>query len=562
MLMILSISQTSRSVHHNRDRIGGGMKTYRVKQIAVFAILCLVISWIDARETPSNDEKKQKLLRLMANSVATNLTTEVSTNGVENSLILNPWTPAEVFFEVTHARMPLTIFIDLVCHATVQWRVSLLELSEMENVWRSVEISQPHGHTGPKAFLHVKNSNSDGVSVALATYEAKESQVFSLDAAPKGFYKIDMRSTTGFLQVVKVSVLVGGKLELHIPSLPLDNQVSIAQITKDYFNFYWQPVDINDSTRKDETRYCVAINTEKNLNHLCELHAMLRRSPRSVITFKCFGGPNKFRLRRKLNPGQFYYVNLFAVSQYSNRSRSYRGLYLPRARHLRMKRLDLESTFNLRINKKSSYHVMYFDLTAPGTIRLTFVACQGPVSVVIATNARVLKKLAFGSIKTHLLKSATVGRYFVTVTKKFIGNLDLRVHLSKGRRRGPFPRLPKGISVKEWPMLRTCKSVTIAWIAGNGKQQFCLYIGRENFKASKQLQNVCFKPGNVAGNRMVTCLDKRIRKGKNAVFWRTIKDLRPCSEYVLYIQVKRRRSDDTLIYRPLKVRTLCTECNF
>ena len=527
--------------------------------IACVAVLVLLLARTEARKMLSIDEKKHKLVRLLANSVAMNLTTEVKTNGVENIVVLSPWTPAEVFFEVSHAKVPLTIFIDLACHATLQWRVSLLELSDMQNVWRSVEISKPQGQAGPKAFLHVKNSHSNGVSVALATYETRDSQMFTLHAAPQGFYKIDMRSSTPFLQVVKFSVLVGGTLDLHIPSLPSDNQVSISQISSDSFNFYWRPVDTNESSRKDDISYCIVINSKKYVNHLCEVHDLQRSS---VLTFSCFGGPNKFRLRRNLNPAKFYYVNLFAVNQYSNRSRAYRGLYLPRARHSRMTRLDLDSTLNLRINKKSSYHVVYFDVSTPSTLRLTFVACQGPVSIFVAKNGKVLRKLGVGRMKTHLLKSAVAGRYLVTVTKKFTGNLHLRVHLSSGRRWGPFPRLPKGITVKEWPMLRTCKSVTIAWIAGHGKQQFCLFIGRESVRASKQLQNVCFKPGTLPGNRMVICLDKRIRKGDNTVFWRTIKGLQPCSEYIFYIQVKRRRSDDTLLYKPLKVRTLCTNCHF
>ena len=537
------------------------MESYKIKYfIACFAALFLLIARAEARKLLSVDEKKQKLVRLLANSVAMNLTTEVKTNGVENILVLNPWTPAEVFFEVTHAKMPLTIFIDLACHATLHWRVSLLELSDIENVWRSVEISKPQGQAGPKAFLHVRNSHSNGLSVALATYETEDSQIFTLHTAPKGFYRIDMRSSTRFSQVVKVSVLVGGTLDLHIPSLPSDNQVSLAQISNDYFNFYWQPVDINDSARKDEIRYCVAINSNKYVNHLCEMQDMLRRSPHSVKAFSCFGGPNWYQLRGNLNPAKFYFVNLFAVNQYSNRSRSYRGLFMPRARHSRMTRLGLDSSLNLRINKKSSYHVIYFDVKTSGTLRITFVACQGPVSVFVAKNGKVLKQLEFGSMKSYLLKSAEVGRYFVTVTKKFTANLHLRVHLSGGKRWGPFPRIPKGISVKEWPMLRTCKSVTIAWIAGHGKQQFCLFVGRESLKATKHLQNVCLKPGTLPGNRMVICLDKRIRKGENAVFWRTIKGLQPCSEYIFYIQVKRRRSDDTLIYKPLKVRTLCRKC--
>ena len=540
------------------------MESFKYLRLAALVIaFALILARAGAGKAMSDVEKKEHLVRLLANSVAMNFSTEVKTNGGENLVALNPWASAEVFFEVTHSMSPLTIFIDLTCYAKLQWTVSLMELADIENVWKTVEIDKPQGQTGPKVFLHVRNSYSNRISVALATYETSDSQVFELHSAPKGFYKIDMRSTAAVAQVVKVSVLVGGKLDLHIPVLPSDNQVSIAQITSDSFNLYWKPVEINDSTKDDEIRYCVAINIKKDTNHLCEIYDLMRRSPRSVVAFSCFGGPYKFHLGRTLNPSYALYVNLFAVNQFSNRSRHYRGLTLPKATHLKMTYLEIGSNVNLKINKKSVYHVVYFDVKNPGTLRLTYVACEGPVSVVIAKEGKVLKKFDFGRMKTHLIKFAHPGRYYVTITKKFPGSLRIRMHLSKGKRWGPYARLPKGISVKEWPMLRTCNSVTIAWIAGRGKQQFCLFIGRDSAKAFKQLQNVCFKPASDPGIRLVTCMEKRVRKGDNAVFPRTIKGLQPCTEYIFYIQVKRRRAHDTLLYKPLKVRTRCNNgCHF
>lgn len=509
----------------------------------------------------SQAKKKQRIVRLLANSVGTNLSTEIKTNGVENVLTLDPWATAEAFFEVEHSQSFLTVFIDLSCFAALQWKVSLLELGDVERMWRTVEIDKPHGQTGPKAFLQVRNYHANGLSVALATYETKDSQVFTLESAPKGFYKIDMRSTSKQKQVVKMSVQVGRKLNPNFPLLPADNQLTTAQIANELFNFYWQPVELNGSTRREEIQYCFLINTDQYLNHLCEVGNVLRRSPHSVIDFSCFGGPHKYHLRHALSPDQKYYVNLFAVNLASNRSRPYRGLTLPKARNSLMSRLTLDLSLNLKINKKTSYHVIYFDVKKSGVIRLTYVACEGPVSVFVAKDGKVFRRFGLGNIKTHVLKTATIGRYFVTVTKKFIGSLQLRVHLSSGKRWGPFPRLPKGISVKEWPMLRTCNSITVAWIAGHGRQQFCLFIGRESARAVKQLRNMCYKPASDPGIRLITCLDKRIRKSENTVFWRTIKGLQECTDYIFYIQVKRRRADDTLLYKPLKVRTRCNRCN-
>lgn len=533
-----------------------------VKSLTFLTVLFLLLMRIGARDVRSIEGQRQKLIRLLANSVATNLTTEIKTDGVANVLTLDQWGSAEVFFQVVNSKASLTAFIDVSCNAVLQWKVSLHELGDMELLWRPVEIDKPDDEYGPKVFLHVKKSHLNGHSIALATYETRDSQVFQLKEAPRGLYKIDMRSMSSFKQVVELSVLGGDKLDLHIPLLPTDNQVSVAQITSDYFNFYWQPVEMNESEKGEQTEYCIAVNSHRNLDQLCEVEDMLRRSPHWVVVFSCFGGPNVYHMRQPLNPNQVHYVNLFAVSRLSNRSRPYRGLTIPKAKTSLFTRLEEETTLNLKINKGSVYHVIYFDLHTPGTIRLSYVACDGPISVYVAKEGNVLRKLGFRSMKTHLLRSASVGRYYVTVTKRFHGELQIRVHVAHGKRWGPFPRLPKGIAVKEWPMLRTCESITIAWITGHGKQQFCLFIGQENAKAFKKLHNVCFKPANDPGMLLVTCLDKKIRRGENTVFWRTIKGLEPCMEYVFYIQVKRRRADDTLLYKPLKVRTRCDSCNY
>ena len=517
-----------------------------------------------AAQRPSMDEKKQRLIQLIGNSVAMNLSSKVKTNGVASSVSLPPWAVNEVFFEMHENRSSLAIFIDLMCFASLQWTVSYLDYSDiMQNKWKRVEIDMPRDKKGPKTFLHVKNFASNNVAVALAVYETKHSQLFTLHEAPKGFYKIAMQSTTSLTQVVGVSVLVGGSLELGMPQLPPDKKLSVAHFANGYVNLYWEPAKMMERDSKNTIAnidYCVSVNTRRNFDRLCQAQDLMKKNPSDMIIFFCVRGQNQFNPRKHLSSDVNYHVNVFAVNPHSNRSRAYAGLTLPKHRSSLTSRLRQDSTLNLKIDPKTGYRVVQFEVARQGTIRLTVIACEGPVTVAITNESRVLKKYQVYGVKTNTIKAATVGTYFVTLNKKIDGELNLRIHLSSSKRWGPFPRLPKGKGVKEWPMLRTCTSVTIAWLAAKGKQQFCLYIGRYSTKIYKKLGNVCFKPMSDSGVRRIICIHKRIRKNHKAIFTRTIKGLRPCTSYVLYIQVKRRRSTDTLIYRPLTLRTRCKRC--
>ena len=525
-------------------------------------ILALIAIHAHTEKLLSKRETKQRLVQLIGNSVAINLTTELKTNGAVNFIDIQPWKVVEVFFEVRQQGLPITIYVDPMCFASLQWKVSFLEIGNLGNVWKRVEINTKQKRKGPKSFLRVRNSHGNSMSVALATYDTKDSQHFVLHSAPSGFYKIEMHSFMKEMQVVKVSVLAGSIMDVQVPFLPPDNQISFAHINESFFNLYWKPAQLNEGAVRMDARvqYCVSVNTKRKIDHLCEIYDMKERNPHDVLILNCFHGRHHFEMRKHLNLSEMSFIDVFAVNPFSKRSRSYNGLTLPIVRSARVSRLKHGSNLNLKIDTSQRYHMLYFENKIRGALRLTYVACEGPVTIYLSKDGIVLQQIDVKRLKTQIIRDAQIGKYFISITTKFDHDVNMRVFLSSNKRRGPFPKLPRGKAVKEWPMLRTCNSVTIAWIAGNGKQQYCLFIGKDNRQHQSKPSNICSKPSYDAGITRVTCLIKRIRKRQRAVFSRTIKELLPCTNYVLYIQVKRRRSTETLLYRPLKVKTRCKKC--
>uniref|UniRef100_A0A8C8RNC0 Protein NDNF n=1 Tax=Pelusios castaneus TaxID=367368 RepID=A0A8C8RNC0_9SAUR len=295
------------------------------------------------------------------------------------------------------------------------------------------------------------------------------------------------------------------------PELPIDPRIDVISIGHATVVLAWKHSP-SVLQHKENIQYCLLINEKHNYKSLCAAETAIRsphaKSPPALaLSFSpylvdhqqvmilsnselsiinkvnsgevrqiCMGTKNIYTVTN-LRPSIQYYFDVFVVNILTNASAAYTGTFARTLEEPKPKVIELKDGkvihLILDVKKQKFYSLQY--QARHKKIQFTFQSCSGQVWVQIARNGKVVASENIADFRQFSLKGKLLDMYLVQLRSTERTNSSVKVQVSSHFHKPLFPLLPESLKIKSFSKLRTCSSVTIAWLGTQEQSKYCVY---------------------------------------------------------------------------------------
>ncbi|XP_028585135.2 protein NDNF-like [Podarcis muralis] len=295
------------------------------------------------------------------------------------------------------------------------------------------------------------------------------------------------------------------------PELPTDPRIDVVGIGHTTVTLAWK----QSSTalqHKENVQYCLLVNERHNYKSLCAAETALRPSgvtsqqalalslspyvldPQQVMITPngelslvskagngevrqiCVGTKKTYTVTN-LRPSTQYYFDVFVVNFLTNASAAYTGTFARTLEEPEPKVTILKDGKVIQLTldgRKQALHDLQYQAVQK-QVQFAFQSCSGQIRVEIARGGKVLMSESFAGLRHFMLKGRPGDLYLVHLGSTEPSNASVKVQVSSLFHRPFFPVLPESLKIKSFSKLRTCNSVTIAWLGTQQMSKYCVY---------------------------------------------------------------------------------------
>ena len=407
-------------------------------------------------------------------------------------------------------------------------------------------------------------------------------------ASPAGIYMLEIKAVTSD-STLKMYATTTPDSDHAYPELPSDSDVDILSVSKNTVVLAWKPSP-TERVHGQPVQYCLSANKVKNFKTMCAAHGWIfgdqpptvppnagfgfswekdfksgskdMSSPIKPIGldhafFTCIGSKTRFSFNQAV-PGEHYYFDIFAVNKLTNRSIAYNGCNVKTKEHF--KHVSLKDGKVLRAFLKRSRGGKIFTLDlAHFTKELIFAVepCAGNLKIQIGKKRKVLKTAIVRGLKSFRFSNVYPGKYKLKVWSSRKRSTSFNVLATTKSSRFPYPKLANDTRIKSFDNLRTCNSVTLAWLGTEKRMQYCLYKRKEPNRLKRLFSRrggSCTDASTRKKNEKILCRHFRYKAKNRGVLTETVRELQPNTTYVFDVYVSKSRGQ-TLKYQSAWVTT-------
>ncbi|XP_051961391.1 protein NDNF-like [Xyrauchen texanus] len=553
-----------------------------MKQICgCYGLMWLVLGVV-GQKLPTRDEG---LFQMQFRDKSQFHDSSVLPDGAEISGYLFRDTPKRYYFVVEEDNTPLLVTVTP-CDAPLEWRLTLQELPEEHSGEGSGE---PEPLEQQKQQVTVSEGNE------LFTYKGNDVESFIATSSPSGLYQLDILSTEKDSNF-KIYATTTPESDQPYPDLPYDPRVDVTALGHTTVTLAWKPTPTG-SIMGQPIHYCVVINKEHNFKSLCAAEAKISLddgfmtvpkpgrdfSPfdfaifgflpsdndfskdRSLTTNRaqsnkmsrtyvpkpkvldiqkiCMGNKNIFTVS-DLKPDTQHYFDVFAVNTGTNLSTAYVGTFARTKAEAKQKTVELKDgkVSNIFIKRKSSKFLHFAPVSSHKHVTLYVHTCLDAVQVQVHRDGKLVLSQNVEGVRQFQLRGKPKAKYLIRLRGSRKGASTLKV-LASTRAGGkqPFPALPEDTRIKAFDKLRTCSSITVAWLGTQERNKYCIY--RREVSESygevhrRREQNQCTGPESRRKSEKVLCKYFYSANLQKAVTTETITGLEAGKSYLLDVYV-------------------------
>ncbi|NXD12655.1 NDNF protein, partial [Nothocercus nigrocapillus] len=348
------------------------------------------------------------------------------------------------------------------------------------------------------------------------------------------------------------------------PELPLDPRIDIIGIGHTTVTLAWKHSP-SVLQHRENIQYCLLANEKHNYKSLCAAETAIRssgmkmppvlalslspylREPQQVMILSnselsiinrasggevrqiCVGTKNTYTVP-DLSASTQYYFDVFVVNLLTNASAAYTGTFARTLEEPEPKMTELKDGKVIQVvldgKKQKLYSLQY--QARHKRIQFTFQLCRGQVQVHITKNGKTVASENVSGLRYFSLKGNVLDTYLVQLRSTEQSNSSVKVQVSSHFHKPLFPLLPDSLKIKSFSKLRTCNSVTIAWLGTQEESKYCVYKRRiEEDQVWMELQSADRCAGPISRHRSEKVLCKYFYdiNPQRAVTTETIKGL-------------------------------------
>ncbi|XP_066576094.1 protein NDNF [Amia ocellicauda] len=540
-------------------------------------ILLLVLA-VRAQKLPTRDEE---LFQMQIRDKSLFHDSSVIPDGAEISGYLFRDTPKRYYFVVEEDNTPLSVTVTP-CDAPLEWTLSLQELPEE---------SSGDGSGEPEPLDQQKQQIISEEGTELFSYKGNDVESYVASSSPSGLYQLELISTekdTNF----KVYATTTPESDQPYPELPYDPRVDVTSLGRTTVTLAWKPTPTG-SLMKQPIQYCVVINKEHNFKSLCAVEGKLNAddafmlAPKPGLDFSpfdfshfgfpsendsgkdrslvgksvpgkmsrsyttkqkvdlqkvCIGNKNIFTVS-ELKPDVQYYFDVFAVNTVTNMSTAYVGTFAKTKEEAKQKTVELKDgkVTDVFIKRKGSKFLRFAPVSSHQKVMFYVHSCLDAIQIQVRRDGKLLLSQNVEGVRQFQLRGKPKAKYLIRLRGSRKGASMLKILATTRPNKQPFPSLPEDTRIKAFDKLRTCTSVTVAWLGTQERNKFCIYKKEVddsyNEEQRKREQNQCTGPETRKKSEKVLCKYFHSQNLQKAVTTETIKGLEPGKSYLLDVYV-------------------------
>ncbi|NXQ51185.1 NDNF protein, partial [Catharus fuscescens] len=527
------------------------------------------------QKLPTRDEE---LFQMQIRDKAFFHDSSVIPDGAEISSYLFRDTPKRYFFVVEEDNTPLAVTVTP-CDAPLEWKLSVQELPEE---------ASGEGSGDPEPLEQQKQQITSEEGTELFSYKGNDVEYFVSSSSPSGLYQLDLLSTEKDTHF-KVYATTTPESDQPYPELPYDPRIDVTSLGRTTVTLAWKPSP-TASLLRQPIQYCIVINKEHNFKSLCAVEAKLSSddafmmAPKPGLDFSpfdfahfgfpadnnsgkergflksskfgrqtppkprvdlhriCIGNKNIFTVS-DLKPDTQYYFDMFAVNTNTNMSTAYVGTFARTKEEAKQKTIELKDgkVTDVFIKRKGTKFLRFAPVSSHQKVTFSVHSCLDAVQIQVRRDGKLLLSQSVEGVRQFQLRGKAKAKYLIRLKGSKKGASMLKVLATTRPNKQSFPSLPEDTRIKAFDKLRTCSSVTVAWLGTQERNKFCIYK-REvddnyNEEQKKREQNQCLGPDTRKKSEKVLCKYFHSQNIQKAVTTETIRGLQPGKSYLLDVYV-------------------------
>ncbi|XP_070647112.1 protein NDNF [Bos indicus] len=528
------------------------------------------------QKLPTRDEE---LFQMQIRDKAFFHDSSVIPDGAEISSYLFRDTPKRYFFVVEEDNTPLSVTVTP-CDAPLEWKLSLQELPEE---------ASGEGSGDPEPLDQQKQQIINEEGTELFSYKGNDVEYFISSSSPSGLYQLELLSTEKDTHF-KVYATTTPESDQPYPELPYDPRVDVTSLGRTTVTLAWKPSP-TASVLKQPIQYCVVVSREHNFKSLCAVEAKLsaddafmmapkpgldfspfdfahfgfalensakERSfltkpspklgrhahsrPKADIQKVCIGNKNIFTVS-DLKPDTQYYFDVFVANSDSNMSTAYLGTFARTKEEAKQKMVELKDgkVTDVFVKRKGAKFLRFAPVPSHQKVTFFVHSCLDAVQIQVRRDGKLLLSQNVEGIRQFQLRGKPKAKYLIRLKGNKKGASMLKILATTRPSKQSFPSLPEDRRIKAFDKLRTCSSVTVAWLGTQERNKFCIYKkevdDNYNEDQKKREQNQCLGPDTRKKSEKVLCKYFHSQNLQKAVTTETIKGLQPGKSYLLDVYV-------------------------
>ncbi|XP_064567700.1 protein NDNF isoform X1 [Zonotrichia leucophrys gambelii] len=527
------------------------------------------------QKLPTRDEE---LFQMQIRDKAFFHDSSVIPDGAEISSYLFRDTPKRYFFVVEEDNTPLAVTVTP-CDAPLEWKLSVQELPEE---------ASGEGSGDPEPLEQQKQQITNEEGTELFSYKGNDVEYFVSSSSPSGLYQLDLLSTEKDTHF-KVYATTTPESDQPYPELPYDPRIDVTSLGRTTVTLAWKPSP-TASLLRQPIQYCIVINKEHNFKSLCAVEAKLSSddafmmAPKPGLDFSpfdfahfgfpadnnsgkergflksskfgrqtspkprvdlhrvCIGNKNIFTVS-DLKPDTQYYFDMFAVNTNTNMSTAYVGTFARTKEEAKQKTVELKDgkVTDVFIKRKGAKFLRFAPVSSHQKVTFSIHSCLDAVQIQVRRDGKLLLSQSVEGVRQFQLRGKAKAKYLIRLKGSKKGASMLKILATSRPNKQAFPSLPEDTRIKAFDKLRTCSSVTVAWLGTQERNKFCIYK-REvddnyNEEQKKREQNQCLGPDARKKSEKVLCKYFHSQNIQKAVTTETIRGLQPGKSYLLDVYV-------------------------
>lgn len=550
--------------------------------LGCFAVLWLSLLSAQGQKLPTRDEG---LFQMQIRDKALFHDSSVIPDGAEISGYLFRDTPKRYYFVVEEDNTPLSVTVTP-CDAPLEWRLTLQELPE---------DASGEGSGEPEPLEQQKQQVTVNEGTELFSYKGNDVESFVSSSSPSGLYQLDILSTEKDSSL-KIYATTTPESDQPYPELPYDPRVDVTSLGRTTVTLAWKPTPTG-SRMGQPVQYCVVLNKEHNFKSLCAVEAkmgaedvfMVAPKPgrdfspfdfarfgfappenditkdhrhRSLVGNRipvakpwrsttigsrqtqdirkiCIGNKNIFTVSG-LRPSTQYYFDVFAVNEGSNASTAYVGTFARTKDEAEPKTVELKDgkIVDVFVERKGFKLLRFAPVSSHRHVSLSVHSCLDAVHIQVRRDGKLVLSQNVEGVREFHIRAKPKAKYHIRVRGSRKGASALKVLAStRTDAKRPFPTLPEDMRIKAFDRLRTCESVTVAWLGTQERNKYCVYRREvpEGYGGEQQRRqrNQCAGPEARRRDEKVLCKYFHSANPHKAVTTETITGLEPGKNYLL-----------------------------